>query len=232
MATNYGYSPIITDNTIILHDAGNKRSYPGSGTVVTNIAPSLDSTNTGAATNMTFSPEGNGSFNLDGTDDYISIADNATLDLPDNFTISMWFNGDSCNPNDLMMHRFNGYGMGYDTNFVSGTDNKLHAYIYNGSSWISVSTTTQPSSGIWYCMTMTYDGSNLKVYLNGVLEGTQSTGTGPAAGTAPLTIGTYVGSIVPYAFQGKIASYKIYTQTLLAEEILQNYNSQKGRFGL
>ena len=219
---------IIEDKLILYSDAANPQSYIGTGTAINDLSATG---NNGTSVNMTFSTEAGGCFDLDGTDDYISIADSATLDLPNNFTISMWFNGDSWNPNDLMMHRFNAYGMGYDTNFVGGTDDKLHAYIYNGSSWISVSTTTQPSAGVWYCMTMTYDGSNLKVYLNGVLEGTQSTGTGPLAGTSPLTIGTFVGSIGPYAFQGKISNYKIYTQTLTASEILQNYNSQKSRFG-
>jgi hypothetical protein len=46
---------------------------------------------------------------------------------------------------------------------------------------------------------------------------------------APLTIGSR-GGIQP--FKGNIASVQIYNRALSADEVLQNYNTTKGRFGL
>jgi hypothetical protein len=35
-----------------------------------------------------------------------------------------------------------------------------------------------------------------------------------------------------YAYQGKLAICKVYNRALSASEVLQNYNANKGRFGL
>jgi hypothetical protein len=50
-----------------------------------------------------------------------------------------------------------------------------------------------------------------------------------AAATTTLYIG---GNNMAYMWNGAIANFYVYNRSLIASEVLQNYNAQKGRFGL
>ena len=65
------HSPrIITDGLVLCLDAANRQSYPGSGTVWTDLAGS----NNGTLTNgPTFSSANGGSIVFDGVDDFIEL---------------------------------------------------------------------------------------------------------------------------------------------------------------
>jgi hypothetical protein len=82
----------------------------------------------------------------------------------------------------------------------------------------------------WQQIIFTYDGSGLAIYSNGVSVGsTAFTGT-PNSGGAGIRIGRRW-DLENY-FTGNIAISRVYNRALTSTEILQNYNAQKGRFGL
>ena len=107
----------------------------------------------------------------------------------------------------------------------------------NGTSWFDgnggintgAKTTSTLSANTWYHITYSWNGS-VKIYLNGNLESTTSTGavTILGAGTTPRSIGSRSGSY----FNGKISMFRNYNASLSAAEVLQNYNATKFRFGL
>jgi hypothetical protein len=69
------------------------------------------------------------------------------------------------------------------------------------------------------------------LYINGIL---QSTGSTPSTVTQPggnLTIGRF-GDYNLFYWSGNIYNYKVYNRALSAQEVLQNYNATKARFGL
>ena len=75
----------------------------------------------------------------------------------------------------------------------------------------------------------TYDGSNIRIYVDGVLESTNA----ESGNFTPsnLRIGSnYVGSSEYY--QGELPVVRLYNRTLSKEEVHQNYMSFKTRFGL
>lgn len=85
------------------------------------------------------------------------------------------------------------------------------------------------------------DVDGMKLYINGQLDGTGTT----AAHKVPWNLGSsrgprYVGIFNPSTFgsgsseywQGLIPIVRMYTKDLTAAEVLQNYNSEKARFGL
>ena len=76
---------------------------------------------------------------------------------------------------------------------------------------------------------MTYDAGVAKVYVNGILE---STNTRADVSQTPgnLFVGSSGGS--SEFFAGSLATLKLYNRALSSTEILQNYNAQKTRFGL
>ena len=81
------HSPrIVTDGLALCLDAGNTKSYSGSGTTWNDLS---GNGNTGTLTNgPTYSSDNGGSIFFDGTNDYVSLVDN--LGDPQQFTIEFW----------------------------------------------------------------------------------------------------------------------------------------------
>ena len=77
-----------------------------------------------------------------------------------------------------------------------------------------------------YHVVATYDGSKMKLYINGNLEKTQNynaTINPPTSGTNMILGGTPSGSSVSNYFNGKIYSAAVYNRALTADEVYQNY---------
>lgn len=79
----------------------------------------------------------------------------------------------------------------------------------------------------FYCIV--YNGTNVAIYRNGTLEGTQST-TGTADWSNGLRIGNYYGS--GYYYQGKIDSVSMYNVALTADQVKEIYYAKRGNYGL
>ena len=86
----------------------------------------------------------------------------------------------------------------------------------------------------WYHLAVTV-GSSGKNYQNGVLKSTLSDTGNPTTSITSNTsakIATFWGLAGSFRFTGKIACVQFYTKELTEAEVLQNFNAQKGRFGL
>ena len=87
-------------------------------------------------------------------------------------------------------------------------------------------------TGQWYHIAATHDGTDAKVYVNGVLNTTQSSGTSSLddTGEIPTRIGyRYRNSDVNYS-DGRLAELRIYPKALTAAEVFQNYNATKSKY--
>jgi len=121
------------------------------------------------------------------------------------------------------------------------------------SSYRFVRTTLNPpglTTGVFYHFTVTFDGTintndgldrvNLYIqgqpqnktlsFVNGSLPSNFSTGDARLAIGA--TIGKKVSNSPRALLNGNVSAIQIYNRALSATEVLQNYNAQKGRFGL
>ena len=82
----------------------------------------------------------------------------------------------------------------------------------------------------WYSFTTTHDndegGNHHKVYADGVLQ--QTSNTGNAGSARRFYCGNWDSS---WAMVGKFGCIRVYNRPLTAEEVLQNYNATKTRFG-
>jgi len=74
-----------------------------------------------------------------------------------------------------------------------------------------------------------FDGTNHLCYINGVSYVVNSSNAGVSSQTN-LYLGNRVNLDSP--MKGNMAITRVYNRGLTASEILQNYNAQKGRFGL
>lgn len=223
---------IITTGLVLNLDAGNAASYPGTGTTWTDLS---GNGNNGTLMNGTaYSSANGGTLVFDGINDYVNISDSTYLDLPNTTTMEFWVNSNQLNNDDIISHRWNCYGAAYNPTYASGyVAGKLSIYYaFNNGGFVAVSTTTTPIIGQWYHLVGTYDGSTMKVYLNGVLENTRSFSGNITQNDSGLAIGSYAGSPAAYAGDGKISIVRYYHKTLSATEVLQNFNALKSRYGL
>ncbi len=89
----------------------------------------------------------------------------------------------------------------------------------NGRVYTQSNTTTK--KGIWYHLAGTYDGSTVKLYVNGVLESsTSNTGSIASLSNLELTIGEWANSSDKYRrFNGQIDEVSIWTKDLTVTDI-------------
>ena len=230
------HSPkIVTDGLVLCLDAANKRSYPGTGTVWTDLVGG----NSGTLTNgPTFSSDNGGSIVADGTNDYI-LANSTSLN--------------SSFPSTSVSHFIWVYPIGggqivvelgqtaintgwHDSNIEISSAGAFSFSTWHGSLTNKVVSSNQ-SFNTWYHVGFTYGGTTLTAYINGISIGTTS-----FTRSAPYNSGyqthyalfaisaTHMGTF-GYG-QGKAGNFMVYNRALTADEVRQNYNTTRGRFGL
>ena len=214
---------IVEDGLVFLIDPMNPRSWTGPDSSTVN---NLSSNTTGAIYNDTSGSYGdNSSFTFDGIDSYID-----TNFLPptsnNSRTISLWFKIDNATFRNLLGYGASATNQAFDiclhpTLPSSGYNIGMHLY---GTS-VLASTTFTPD--VWKNYTITYDGTTLRGYGDGVAANT-STNTVNTSTASNCLIAKGAYNLTPYG--GDISSIQIYNRTLSAQEVKQNYNALKGRF--
>ena len=217
---------IITNGLVLSLDAGNTKSYPGSGTTWTDLSTNKK-THT-LVNGPVYSSSFGGMISFDSTDDYGITSDIQEISGT-KYTASIWIRLDSTTSG--VDTRFFWHG-NYGILIYKATDNIFRFYALTDSGGSAV----QPSFGAlslntWLNLTGTYDGSYAKVYVNGQYV-TQLAQTGNLqAATLPNRF--LLGSgIADFWTKCDIAQVSIYNTTLSAAEIQQNFNALRGRFGI
>ena len=225
------HSPsIITQNLVLCLDAANTKSYPGSGTTWTDLS---GGGNTGTLTNgPTYSSANGGSFVFDGSNDGVQLA-GTNLSL-NQMTISSWNYSSNFNQNGFMFEKTtNGSVNTQYSLFYNGANNLYYrTYGLSTTDLVLSSTTSYVINNQWNNVVATWDGTNKRIYVNGVLRATSATLTGTVTQntTGAAFIGIYGGG--GYPFNGRIAQTQIYNRALSAAEIQQNFNATRSRFSI
>jgi hypothetical protein len=228
MATQFANGKIVTDGLVLCLDAADLNSYPTTGTTWFDLAGS----NNGTLTNgPTFNSTNGGSIVFDGTNDYIIINDTPSLRVGNGISVGGWFIINSSIANAPITFVSKGNLTSTNNAFsLFGYQSKLQWNIGNfvgfGKEW------TPPTT--WSYIVGVYDSVNVYIYLNGTLfhSGPHTGGT-PLSDAAGVTIGCETESGVLNFFANmKVGSVQIHNRALSAQEVLQNYNAQKSRFGI
>ena len=93
------------------------------------------------------------------------------------------------------------------------------------------SSTGTATTGAWKHIVGVFNGTTLKVYVNGVEGGTTATVTTANTSSFPLRLGQFYDTTTGN-WDGQIASTQIYNKALTAAQIKQNFNQQRSRFGI
>jgi hypothetical protein len=207
------HSPsLVLPGLVLCLDAANPKSYPGSGTIWTDLS---GNGNNGTLVNgVGYSGSNLGSLSFDGVDDYIN-AGTPSISVG-KITVNAWMRITS---GSLLQH------------IVDSASNSWHLailndngpYFWNGSTYHQSAPAL--TVGQWYMLTGV-QGTTLDIYINGVLG--QSIATNANVTTNNVNLGRYQSASRP--FVGNIAQVSIYNRALSAQEIQQNFNALRSRF--
>ena len=236
------HSPrIITDGLVLCLDAGNTKSYSGSGTTWTDLS---GNGNTGTLVNgVGYNSANGGSLSFDGSNDKITIDSSSSTNLSDgDFTISSWFYiptsvdttnlyywifaiGTSSGAGNTWYLRLWRSGISPGALFTRinnvillGTDGDDSA-AYPGDYY--------KASGRWTHFTFIENNGTSYYYMNGVQTGSASTPTIPS-GNNYITIGNMSTDQSPTNML--VSNFSLYQKPLTVAEVEQNYNALKGRY--
>jgi hypothetical protein len=190
-----------------------------SGSTVTD---SSNNGNTGTITGAVRTTAGRfgSALTFNGTSDWVTIADAASLDVTNQMTLEAWVRPSAVTSwrTVLMKEQTNGlvYGLyaNSDTNRPSVHVNSAGEKDTRGTAQLAVNT--------WTHLAATYDGANLRLYVNGVQASSKAdTGNLPNS-TGALRIGG--NSVWSEWFAGQIDEVRVYTRALTAAEITTDMN--------
>jgi hypothetical protein len=214
-----GAGKVITDGLVLFLDAGNNRSYSGTGTTWTDLSSTAI---TGSLTNgPIFSSANGGSVVFDGTNDYVDITSSTHLNQP--LTMEAWININTQH-NGMILSRGTG-------NYEMYTFTDGIIYTYWGDAYNTTINNPSITTGSWNQFCFSLSGTTENVYKNGVFIGSRTLNTSPVyTNTGNLNLGRR-NSGTTY-FSGSIGFIKLYNRVLSSDEILQNYESTRERFNL
>jgi hypothetical protein len=235
---------IVTDGLVLYLDAANPASYVSGSTAWNDISKGG---NSGTLVNgPTYSSANGGYITCDGVNDYIEVLDNPSLDFGSgSFTVEYWFRklatttgfDNIWGPNKWNTGAIPGTNEWSLTigNGITGNNNIYEFSIQSGSTSYSIASSDQLLLNTWYQLIGQRDGATLKTYLNGDLT-LNSTPSGMTTLTSVNNVGRNLrinnSAVNNFYTNADNAIVRIYNKALSAQEILQNYNSTKGRFGL
>lgn len=219
--SSFGGPNIITDGLVLNLDAGNTKSYPGTGTTWTDRS---GFGNNGTLINgPTFNAGNGGSIVLDGVDDFGDFGNNQSLNITGDLSVSVWIRTTGLGGNRIMVAKqvLPSNAANYE-GYLKG--NSVYWWDGQGERNTGISVLSNQWSNIIY----TRISTTVTAYINYNLVGSVTVfPQGPV--TANLTVGKDQNN---QNFSGNIASVQIYNRALSASEVLQNYNATKGRFGI
>ena len=216
--------PRINSGSVFELDFADKNCYPGTGTTVYDL--SSFRTNGSVMNGATFVAAGAiSSFSFDGVDDHLTFPYNSNqMSFPDNnATISVWFKFNSSDTlGSLITQRGNS---GFQL-YVNGSK-----FYVDGGGTAGVFTTHNLNNGNNYNAVAVFDRTNslLRLYLNGIADNTVAY-TGSIQDTFTILLAKSNYGDGPLA--ANIYAAQVFNRVLTASEILQNYNYNRGRFGI
>ncbi|MCK9369102.1 hypothetical protein M0R04_04040 [Candidatus Dojkabacteria bacterium] len=169
---------------------------------------------------------GVGALMLDGTDDSVLVTDNASIKPTSAITTEAWVNPNKTGSSVILDKRYDTTADPWNSYVLDITStNQWDFCISNGTagSQSCVTSAEIVQLGVWSHIVGTYDGSNIRLYVNGK----QVSSTAKTGSIGYSTIGLYFGqngySGYPQYFGGGIDSTRIYSRALTAAEVLSNY---------
>jgi|694.fasta_scaffold115887_5 hypothetical protein len=245
MVLNRDYESIKTDGLVLDLDAGFVSSYPKNGTTWYDL--SGNENNASLVNGLQFNNTNSGEIYMDGGDEYIQVSPSVNLQSyfsNNSFTITLIVKSDNvvyprsrCPiyvNSTVVGPSYKGWSAGHG---ASGSSMQIR--VGDGTNLSQTDIPHVVSESTVYLRTFTIDRTNgalTKYYVNGSYIGqhnaTNVTGSIYDGTNTDFVTGFVFGYVWGWRFIGGIYNIMVYNRLLSETEILQNFNAQKGRFGL
>jgi RHS repeat-associated protein len=184
----------------------------GSGT---SVSDSSGNSNGGTISGASWTTSGkfDKALDFDGTNDKVAVADANSLDLTNGMTLSAWVKPDTLGGYRTVMMKERGSNLSYS--LYGGTDSSNRPAVeVPGNQRLAPS--AMPT-GSWTHLAGTYDGANLRIYVNGVEVSSEPETLTITTSSNPLSIG----GNTPWGeyFDGLIDEVRVYNRALSQSEI-------------
>ena len=212
----------VTDGLAFNIDCLDTDSYPGSGTTWTST---VNATNIGTLNGDTLLTGGH--MHFDGADDFVEFVTTSNSITSDPFSIEVWFNP-TTSSHDVVFANSTANGGGFYAKTIVE-----RMYMYGTSSGYAYRVSPAWTVGQWWHMVITIDGTTIQLYQNAVDIGFEHNSGDPAyvvSTTNPFFIAN--DSAGGGDFEGDIDIVRMYDKVLSSEEVTQNWDAEKDRFGL
>lgn len=211
---------IVTDGLVLHLDAGNRVSYPTSGTVWYDLT---NNRNNGTLTNgPTYSRDNGGSIVFDGSNDYVAITYSLDTNLQSN-SFAFWVNFDTFGANTLISGQNINAGH-YQIRVRDSGVEILKAGIVSMGTFSNFT----PATGTFYNIVVARIANTYYLYANG--EYKSSITNTQTFRTSDPVIGKNYNNLEH--LDGNLYSVYFYTRTLSAQEVSQNFNATRARFNI
>lgn len=226
------HSPnIVRDGLVLYLDAGNSKSYPGSGTTWYDLS---GSGNNGTLINgPAYSSNSSGGMVFDGVNDRGTFASPVTSESSQSYEI--WTNAvassNAATSYAYILHNNELSSTTGGSYLTIGVNNTGQYYAAFNGSYLSMLSGVTADNSKNVQIFLTWDGSNQKIYINAELKDTESLTTTPQNFSTTTSFGDYKTSSYRM-IEGSIYSIKIYNKALTENEIQQNFNALRGRYGI
>ena len=228
----YAGPEIVNSNLVLNLDAGNSKSYAGSGTTWTDLSGNGNTATLIAS--PTYTSGTNSYFTFNGSTQNASMAYSTTIDPTAGITFECWVYPTSITAlvyhelyrkeNGSARHLFSFQDTGTILSF--GTQTTV-----NGYHELDVNISAGNYVNQWVHLVASYTSGSKVIYRNGVEIGSTAAITGTLVqGSATHYIGSASGSLE--FFNGRYAIFRMYGVGLTANQVLNNFEANRGRFGI
>ncbi|MBU0719324.1 MAG: hypothetical protein KJ749_13845 [Planctomycetes bacterium] len=167
-----------------------------------------------------------GGLHLDGTNDFIAVADHETLDLSDAGTLALWFWMDSFKSFAGLIHKGDTTSFSdesYSLQFWDG-NRRIYFGLAGSPSSRSMQTNTSFNNNRWYHVAAVWDAGGMYVYVDGTLDISSGNTVSVVDSPGGLNIGAqlpvyYNPSYKNLPFDGIIDDVRVYNRALTAAEV-------------
>jgi hypothetical protein len=204
--------------------------WPFNGNAIDESINTNDGTVNGATLTADRNGNANKAYNFNGINNYIEAPSNTGLQLSAAYSIGLWFKSNIFNAGQygytlISKIQSSGWYGGYETmigetNSIGGVN---HTGNINGNFQLPYSGL---SSGNWYSVIVTFNGTQLKLYVNGNIVNTVNQSGTLQTGNDPLRFGRRGGGgIYDQWFNGVIDDIGIWNRALTECEVKKLYTS-------
>jgi lysophospholipase L1-like esterase len=176
----------------------------------------------------------NGALSFDGVDDTLYVANSQTLNnTTSGLTLAVWVYRAANQPGMASVVSRQVGATFYEHFYLGFEDGHYRWFVNTSSGYSDVTLGAAAPVGQWVHLVGTYDGADVKLYVNGVLQFSSPHSGTLSTDTTGITIGASHNdaALTPSeAFSGRVDEVTIYGQALTAAEALDVYRGTGGMF--